>query len=205
MTRRLCGTRPCSCASPSGSGLVQQQRQLPRNCLLVTRRSCGDRGCSSSALPGTAAGCRNIPRGRGSSSSAAATCPLKQGSSSSSLFSNLGVARSPARPAGGYSSSPGGGSHTVYPSLRTASLSQFFRFRLGQMSGAEAIPGTSRSIWWLQMPLYAHFKFSRVQVTTGSSNNFRGLSVPVPNISQALSGAKILRLSEAMHEACRSP
>ena len=47
--------------------------------------------------------------------------PLKQGSSISSLFSNVGAAGSPARPAGGYSSSPGSGSHTAAsPSLRSA-------------------------------------------------------------------------------------
>ena len=47
--------------------------------------------------------------------------PLQQGSSSSSLFSNMGAAGSPAKPAGGYYSSPGSGSHTAAsPSLRSA-------------------------------------------------------------------------------------
>ena len=54
------------------------------------------------------------------------------------------------------------------------------------MSDAEAIPGTSRSTWWPQAPLYAYFKLARVQLNLGSNNNFRGFHAPVPNISKAL-------------------
>ena len=73
---------------------------------------------------------------------------------------------------------------------------------LGGNADAKAMPGASRSPWWLQAPLDAQFKLARVQVKPGSNNKCRGVSVPVPAISQALGGNAD---AEAMPGASRSP
>ena len=92
--------------------------------------------------------------------------------------------------------------HMCVISEPTLHTSQLFSVRLGQMADAEAMPGTSMPPWWLQMRLDAYFKLARVQVKPGSNKTCRGVSVPVPAISQALERNAD---AEAMHGACRSP
>ena len=80
------------------------------------------------------------------------------------------------------------------PTLRRSALHTYlptFLSQVRQMSDAEAIPGTSRSTWWLQVHLDAYIKLARGQVEPGSYKKCRGVGVPVPDISQALLGCSV--------------
>ena len=71
------------------------------------------------------------------------------------------------------------------------------------MSDAEAIPGTISPPWWLQLPLYAYLKLTRVQVKPRPNKiSADSTGTGTQDISQAPGQSAD---AEAMHGDCRSP